>query len=99
MWQMAMNTFLEKEERQVQDGEPGDTPVARAFKKKLITEYLPEIDVERFEQLAAEARDEANQKKLSEVDPNKNLLDNSVPDAAPGADSGGMNDMMGGGMF
>ena len=101
MWQLAMNTFLDKEERQEGDnGEPGDTPVARAFKKKLITEYLPEIDVERFEQLAAEARDEANKKKLSEVDPNKNLLDNSVPDAQPGADTGmGDMSMSGGGMF
>jgi hypothetical protein len=47
--------------------------------------------------LAAEARDEANQKKLSEVDPNKNLLDNSVPDA--GDAGGGADDMSGGAMF
>jgi hypothetical protein len=88
MWQLVMNTFLTKEERQVQDGEPGDTPVARALKKKMIQKYFPEIDVDDFEKMAEEARDEANQDKLNEVDPNKNLLDNSVPDAQPGADTG-----------
>ena len=94
MWQLVMNTFLTKEERQEKDGEPGDTPVARALKKKMIQKYLPEIDVDDFEKMAEEARDEANKHKLSEVDPNKNLLDNSVPDAAPGMDTGGEEGMM-----
>jgi hypothetical protein len=94
MWQLVMNTFLTKEERQEKDGEPGDTPVARALKKKMIQKYLPEIDVDDFEKMAEEARDEANKHKLSEVDPNKNLLDNSVPDAAPGMDTGSEEGMM-----
>lgn len=96
MWQLVMNTFLTKEERQEGDGEPGDTPVARALKKKMIQKYFPEIDVDDFEKLVEEARDEANKRKLREVDPNKNLLDNSVPDAEPGA---GGDDMSGGGMM
>jgi len=92
VWQLVMNTFLTKEERQEGDGEPGDTPVARALKKKLIAKYFPEIDVEDFEMLVGEARDEANQHKLNEIDKNKNLLDNNVPDAGPGEgiDDGGM---------
>lgn len=96
LWQLAMKTFLTKEERQEKDGEEGDTEIARSFKKKLLQEYLPEIDVDRFEELAEEARDQANQRKLNEIDKNKNLLDNSVPDAGPGE---GLDDMSGGGMF
>ena len=99
MWQLALSTFLTKEERQEKDGELGDTPTARAFKKKLIQEYLPEIDVERFEQLASEARDESNQDKLNEIDKNRNLLDNTVPDAAPGTDTGMGDDMGMGGLM
>ena len=91
LWQLAMKTFLTKEERQEQNGEEGDTPTARAFKKRLLQEYLPEIDVEQFEQLAADARDEANQQKLNEIDKNKNLLDNTVPDAT---DDGGFGEMI-----
>jgi len=90
MWQLAMKTFLTKEERQDGDDEEGDTAVARAFKKKLLQQYLPELDVDEFEKLAKEARDEANQIKLNEIDKNKNLLDNSVPDAGGGMDDGGM---------
>ena len=97
VWQLVMKTFLTKEERQEGDGEEGDTPVARALKKKMIQKYLPEIDVEDFENMAKEARDEANQDKLNEVDPNKNLLDNSVPDA--GDAGGGVDDTSGGAMF
>lgn len=93
MWQLAMKTFLTKEERQEGDGEEGDTAVARAFKKKLLQQYLPELDVDEFEKLAKEARDEANQIKLNEIDKNKNLLDNSVPDAGGGMDDGGMGMM------
>lgn len=96
LWQLAMKTFLTKEERQEKDGEEGDTEIARSFKKKLLQEYLSEIDVDRFEELAKEARDQANQHKLNEIDKNKNLLDNSVPDAGPGE---GLDDMSGGGMF
>ena len=84
MWELAMKTFLTKEERQLPDGDEGDTPVARAFKRKLLQEYLPEIDVERFEQLLADARDEANQLKLDEVNKNQNLIDDNVPDADEG---------------
>ena len=89
--QLAMNVCLTKEERQDKDGEVGDTPTARAFKKRMIREFLPELDIDRFEQLAAEARDEANREGLREIDRNKNLLDNSVPDAT--------DDMSGGDMF
>lgn len=81
MWQMAMKTFLNKNERQEGDNEEGDTPVARAFKKRLMQEYLPEIDIELFEKLLAEARDEANKSKFDETNKNQNLIDDNVPDA------------------
>jgi ethanolamine utilization microcompartment shell protein EutS len=59
------------------------------FKKKILQEYMPEIDVELFDRLVNEARDEANRVQLND---NANADHNALSDAPEGNE----NDMMGG---
>jgi hypothetical protein len=81
--------WLAPEERKEGDGEDGDSPTARIFKKKVLAEYMPEIDIELFNKLANEARDEANEYTLEKTaDKDKNNL-NDVPEGG-GEDMGGM---------
>jgi hypothetical protein len=73
--EFTMKIWLSTEERKEKDGEDGDSPTARMFKKKILAEYMPEIDIELFNKLADEARDEANQYTLEKnADKDKNAL-------------------------
>lgn len=73
--EFTMKIWLSTEERKEKDGEDGDSPTARMFKKKILAEYMPEIDIELFNKLADEARDEANQYTLEKnADKDKNTL-------------------------
>jgi len=71
--------WLSPEERKEgKDGEDNMSPTARMFKKKVLAEYMPEVDIELFDRLSDEARDEANQYRLEkEADPAKNILNNA----------------------
>ena len=78
--EMLMQTFLTPQELKG-DKDDGDnnSKIAREFKKLLITEYLPELDVDRFEELANMARDAAIKEQLSNAEDNKNILAESNP--------------------
>jgi hypothetical protein len=69
----ALKNCLKPEER----GEDGDTPTARAFKKLIINEWAPELNIEHLEELANQARDEANEEKLKETSPDENMVDDA----------------------
>lgn len=70
---LAISVFLTKEEQ----GENQDTPIVQEFKKQIIGEYVPELDVERLAELANVARDKANEIELAEVGQSENLVDDA----------------------
>lgn len=72
--ELALQVFLRPDER----GKDNDSDIAREFKKQLIGEYMSEIDVDRFDELANAARDIANKKKLNDAESNKNILDETT---------------------
>jgi hypothetical protein len=75
---LASSTILTKKEQQNKDGQDDPTSdIMRNFKKRLITKYLPQIDVEELEKLANEAREETNQTTLDKTIPEKNLIDDA----------------------
>ena len=74
--ELAVQVFLTAKEAKATDD--GDTDVVREYKKQLIGEYLPELDVERLEELANIARDKANQFNLSKTGSTENLVDDAT---------------------
>jgi hypothetical protein len=85
LFELASQTFLTPQElKGEKDEDEGNSKVAREFKKLMIAEYLGEIDVDRFEELANMARDEANRHQLEHAENNKNILDESTPEAGGG---------------
>lgn len=77
---LAIEVFLKPEER----GKNNDSDIVREFTKQLLSEYMPEIDVDRFEELASVARDMANKRKLDNAESNKNILDEATPEEGEG---------------
>lgn len=82
LMELLVSIFLTPQDRKGdKKGEENDTDVVREFKKQLIAEYMPELDIDRFEELVAIARNEANKRKLNAAEDNKNILDETTPDA------------------
>lgn len=79
--ELLLPIFLTPEELKggKDDGE-NNSPIAREYKKLLIAEHLPELDIDRYEELANMARDEANKMQLSKAEDNKNILDETTPE-------------------
>jgi hypothetical protein len=73
---LAVQVFLTAKEAKAT--EDGDTDIVREYKKQLIGEYLPELDIERLEELANTARDKANQLKLEKTGKAENLVDDAT---------------------
>ena len=73
--EVAVPIFLSDEEA-VQDDKP--TEIARQFKKLLLHEYIPQINISRFEELASEARSRANEIRMSETGRGENILDEGL---------------------
>ena len=44
----------------------------------LLSEYIPQIDIDHFNELAAQARDKANTKKMEETGKGENILDEGL---------------------
>ena len=76
-WELAYQTILTKKEQEPDDKADDISNIMRTYKKKLITKYLPQVDVEELEKLANEARQEVNQMKLEETIAEKNLIDDA----------------------
>ena len=79
-----------EERKEGKDGEEDQSMTARMFKKKIIGEYMPEIDVELFNRLADEARDEANKMLLDK----RAIQDNMLNSAPEGEESSNGMDMV-----
>lgn len=76
---LAVEVFLSKKDKQGPDGKDDDnTDIIREYKKQILGEYAPEIDIERLEELANIARDKANQLALEKTNSSENLVDDST---------------------
>jgi hypothetical protein len=76
---LAVEVFLTAQESKKTDD--GDSDIVREYKKQLIGEYLPELDIERLEELANVARDKANGYELSKTDSSENLVDDATEES------------------
>ena len=76
---LAVEVFLTAQESKKTDD--GDSDIVREYKKQLIGEYLPELDIERLEELANAARDKANGYELSKTDSSENLVDDATEES------------------
>lgn len=78
--EMTMPIFLDNDD--IKDDKMSDT--AKEFKKLLLSEYIPQIDIDHFNELAAQARDKANTKKMEETGKGENILDEGLQDNEEG---------------
>ena len=74
--EMLLPIFLDNND--IKDDNMSDT--AKEFKKLLLSEYIPQIDIDHFNELAAQARDKANTKKMEETGKGENILDEGLQD-------------------
>ena len=72
--EMILPIFLDNND--IKDDNMSDT--AKEFKKLLLSEYIPQIDIDHFNELAAQARDKANTKKMEETGKGENILDEGL---------------------
>lgn len=73
---MAVQVFLPTAESK--NAENGSSEVIREFKKLLVAELLPQIDIDRFDELAKQATNAANKTKLNESTGQENLMDDQT---------------------
>ena len=78
---VALPIFLKPDE--LQEGDKL-TEVARQFKKLLLHEYIPQIDIDHFEELVEEARAYATTAKLEETGKGENIVDSGLEDEEAG---------------
>lgn len=78
--ELLINTCLSKEETKGGSGTEGEpaNDIVREYKKLLIAEYIPQIDIDRFDELADKARSIANERKLKKIDKQKNLVNDTL---------------------
>ena len=76
---VLMETFMNQDEVEDKDGKP--TEVARQFKKLVLHEYIPQIDIDHFDDLVDQARDAANQHRLEQVGSAENIIDTGLEEA------------------
>jgi hypothetical protein len=79
--EVLIETFLTKNEAEDKDGNP--TEVARQFKKLVLHEYIPQIDIDHFDDLVDQARDAANMISMKQTAANENILDSGLEEAPP----------------
>lgn len=78
--ELLINTCLSKEETKGGSGTEGEpaNDIVREYKKLLIAEYIPQIDIDRFDELADKARSIANERKLKKIDKQENLVNDTL---------------------
>ena len=74
--EVLMETFLTKAEAEDKDGNPTET--ARQFKKLVLHEYIPQIDIDHFDDLVDQARDEANKAQMSSTAISENIINTGL---------------------
>ena len=83
--ELLQETFLQDEElEEGEDKKPSET--ARQFKKLLLHEYIPQIDIDHFEELAEEARSVANQRRMEETGKGENIIDSGLEEEVEGGE-------------
>lgn len=78
--ELLINTCLSKEETKGGSGTEGEpaNDIVREYKKLLIAEYIPQIDIDRFDELADKARSIANERKLKKINKQENLVNDTL---------------------
>lgn len=78
--ELLINTCLSKEETKGGSGTEGEpaNDIVRAYKKLLIAEYIPQIDIDRFDELADKARSIVNERKLKKIDKQENIVNDTL---------------------
>lgn len=74
---LAVSVMLSDKEQKGPDGNAENPDIVRNFKKLLIADYCPELDVERWEELAEKARGEVVNDKINSVKPEENMVDDA----------------------
>ena len=72
--EMSVKTFLTAEEAKAPQNSEGYSDTVREFRKLLIADLIPQIDVDHFEELANKARELAGKRKLAETNSAENLV-------------------------
>lgn len=72
--EMCLPIFLKDNE--INNDKP--TIVTREFKKLMLAEYIPQIDIDKFEDLVQQARDKANIIEMEETGKSENILDEGL---------------------
>lgn len=72
--EMSVKTFLTAEEAKAPQNGEGFSDTVREFRKLLIADFIPQIDVDHFEELANKARELAGKRKLAETNSAENLV-------------------------
>lgn len=79
LFEVLSQTFLKSSELKG-EGDEQQSDIVREFKKLLLSEYMPQINTEKFEELANNARDIANRAKLYESNSQENIVNNGLQD-------------------
>lgn len=76
LWDVVSKTFLTKEELGENNGDGGDSvePVVQEYKKLVLADQIPQIDINKFEDLAKQAREKANNAKIANSGKDKNIV-------------------------
>lgn len=80
---VALQIFLKDDEVQ-QNDKPTET--ARQFKKLLLHEYIPQIDIDHFDELVAQARAKANEERMAQTGKGENIIDSGLEDEEGGGE-------------
>lgn len=81
--EVALQIFLKDDEVQ-QNDKPTET--ARQFKKLLLHEYIPQIDIDHFDELVAQARAKANEDRMAQTGKSENIIDSGLEDEESGGE-------------
>ena len=76
---VLIEVFIRQTEAEDKDGKP--TELVRQFKKLVLHEYIPQIDIDHFDDLVDQARDAANQLMMKQTGMAENILDTGLEEA------------------
>lgn len=80
LMELVMPIFLDNKD--VKDGELSDT--AKEFKKLMLAELIPQIDIDHYNELVQMARDKANNILMEKTSKGENILDEGLENNAEG---------------
>lgn len=72
---MSVKTFLTPDEAKPPQNSEGYSDTVREFRKLMLADMIPQLDIDHYEELANKARENAGKLKLANSNPAENLLD------------------------